>query len=91
MKRLVRLLAIPLGCQKTTTKWLVIIRQNTPGKSLLMPRDSQGIDLCDGRAEELLAGHPKGQSQKLGRWGWKLRPNGRFYPITVAPSLRSPL
>jgi hypothetical protein len=41
---LIKLLAIPLGCQpknfwpgtrKTTTKWLVITQQNTLGKSLM--------------------------------------------------------
>src|SRR5450756_2137329 len=30
-----KLLAIPLGCQKTTTKWLVITQQKTLGKSLM--------------------------------------------------------
>jgi hypothetical protein len=29
-------LAIPLGCQKTIIKWLVITQQKTLGKSLVM-------------------------------------------------------
>src|ERR1039457_7111493 len=32
----IKLLAIPLGCQKTTTKWLVITQQKTLGKSLVI-------------------------------------------------------
>src|SRR3989338_3782211 len=35
--RLMRPLAIPLGCQRTTTKWLVIGCQNTAAKSLVKP------------------------------------------------------
>jgi hypothetical protein len=31
-----KLLAIPLDCQRTTTKWLVIGRQKTTAKSLVM-------------------------------------------------------
>ena len=34
--RLMRPLAIPLGCQRTTTKWLVITKQKTLGKSLVI-------------------------------------------------------
>jgi hypothetical protein len=33
---LIKLLAIPPGCQKMTTKWLVITQQNTLGKSLVI-------------------------------------------------------
>jgi hypothetical protein len=32
-----KLLANPLGCQKTTAKWLVITQQKTLGKSLVIP------------------------------------------------------
>src|SRR5450759_5724989 len=35
---LMKLLAIPLGCQRTTTKWLVISRQKTATKWLVMLR-----------------------------------------------------
>src|SRR5450759_484240 len=31
-----KLLAIPLGCQKTTAKWLVITQQKMLGKSLVI-------------------------------------------------------
>jgi hypothetical protein len=31
-----KLLANPLGCQKTTAKWLVITQQKTLGKSLVI-------------------------------------------------------
>ena len=34
--RLMRPLAIPIGCQRTTTKWLVITKQKTLGKSLVI-------------------------------------------------------
>src|SRR5450755_631481 len=37
--RLMKLLAIPLGCQRTTTKWLVIGCQKTSAKSLVMRGD----------------------------------------------------
>jgi len=36
---LIKLLAIPLGCQRTTTKWLVIGYQQTAAKWLLMPNE----------------------------------------------------
>jgi hypothetical protein len=35
---LMKLLAIPLGCQRTTTKWLVISRQKMATKWLVMLR-----------------------------------------------------
>jgi len=48
--RLMELLAIPLDCQRTTIKWLVISWQKTPAKSLVIRGDysNNWIPACAG-------------------------------------------
>jgi hypothetical protein len=45
--RLVKLLAIPLGCPKTATKWLVIGYQKAIAKSLViaLPLKEEGTEI----------------------------------------------
>src|SRR5450759_3277506 len=43
---LIKLLAIPLGCQRTTTKWLVISRPKTATKWLVMLRCGKNFVLA---------------------------------------------
>ena len=59
IKQLVKRLAIPLGNQKTVTKWLLIANWPTQQKAL-------HSHSAKPPAEELLAGHPK--DGDLSRW-----------------------